>query len=80
MSPRFTSFAELPYLTLYEGFFFKKAHADAYLMTLKRLDIEGVTELQRGQSMEDSLLSLQEEVRNDGSDLVYANAVTEPIR
>ncbi|XP_033628261.1 uncharacterized protein LOC117290809 isoform X1 [Asterias rubens] len=77
---KFTSFAELPYLTLYEGFFFKKAHADAYLMTLKRLDIEGVTELQRGQSMEDSLLSLQEEVRNDGSDLVYANAVTEPIR
>ncbi|XP_022102202.1 uncharacterized protein LOC110985468 isoform X2 [Acanthaster planci] len=79
---KFRSFAELPYMTLYEGVFLKKAHAEAYVMTLKRLqDNTNQTAANRQRpDMEDSLASLHEAERDDGNDLIYAGEVREPIR
>ncbi|XP_038075549.1 uncharacterized protein LOC119743229 isoform X2 [Patiria miniata] len=81
---RFRSFAELPYLTLYEGIFLRKAHAETYVMTLKRLqettNQSGANANGHRESMEDSLASLHEAERDDGSDLVNADEVREPIR
>ena len=85
--PRFTSFAPLPYQTLYEGLFANKAHADAYVTTLKRhQEAAGKSGPRppkqagrRGRGISDSA-ALGEDEGESEENLVLSDATRNPIR